>query len=335
MASTRARRESGGRRAPRPKGATAWVAGASAVAVVVLALAVALFLVPRDASTERAWTPPPQTNASPDELASASATPAPPAAPYPESPPPPSPSTTAAPSPTSPPAPARLVPRVVAAYPHDREAFTQGLLWHAGALYESTGLYGRSTLRRVALVTGAVERRVDLPPRLFGEGLARVGDRLVQLTWQEEVALVWDLATFAGRAEHRYAGEGWGLCYDGRRLVRSDGSDRLTLHDPESFATLGELAVTVDGRPAALLNELECVDGVVWANVLGSDDILRIDGASGRATAVVDASRLLSPLERGGADVLNGIAHRPETGTFLLTGKLWPKLFEVVLEPAP
>ncbi len=231
-------------------------------------------------------------------------------------------------------APARLVARVVAAYPHDPKAFTQGLLWHGGALYESTGLYGESSLRRVELATGTVQKRVDLPSRLFGEGLALVGDRLVQLTWQEEVALVWDVDTFARRGEHRYSGEGWGLCYDGRRLVMSDGSARLRLRDPQTFAVVGELAVTLDGQAVERLNELECAEGAVYANVLGSDSIVRIDPASGRVGAVVDASALLSPLERGGADVLNGIAYRPETGTFLVTGKLWPRLFEVVFEPA-
>ncbi len=231
------------------------------------------------------------------------------------------------------PAPRRLAVRVVAVYPHDPEAFTQGLVWHRGALYESTGLYGSSTLRRVDLATGAVERRVDLPARLFGEGLALVGARLVQLTWQEGLALSWDVERFEPRGERRYQGEGWGLCYDGRRLVMSDGSGRLTFRDPESFAVIGELAVTVDGRPAERLNELECVGGEIWANVWGSGDVLRIDAASGRVTAVADASGLLSPLERAGTDVLNGIAHRPETGTFLLTGKLWPKLFEVAFEP--
>jgi glutaminyl-peptide cyclotransferase len=222
--------------------------------------------------------------------------------------------------------------RVVAVYPHDPEAFTQGLVWHQGALYESTGLYGRSTLRRVDLASGAVVRRVDLPPRLFGEGLALVGDRLVQLTWQEGLALVWGVERFERRGERRYQGEGWGLCHDGRRLVMSDGSGRLVFRDPETFAAVGELAVTVGGRPAERLNELECVGSEIWANVWGSGEVLRIDAASGRVTAVADASGLLSPLERAGTDVLNGIAHRPETGTFLLTGKLWPKLFEVAFE---
>ena len=228
--------------------------------------------------------------------------------------------------------PERLRVRVVATYPHDADAFTQGLLWHDGTLYESTGQYGESTVRQVELATGRVLRQAALPRHLFGEGLALVGDRLVQLTWQEGVALIWGLADFAPRGEHRYTGEGWGLCYDGRRLVMSDGSARLTFRDPETFAVTGGVDVTVGGVPADRLNELECVEGAVYANVWRDQEIFRIDPSDGRVTAVIDASGLLTPTERRDADVLNGIAHRAETGTFLITGKLWPKLFEVVLE---
>ncbi len=222
--------------------------------------------------------------------------------------------------------------RVVATYPHDTDAYTQGLLWHDGTLYESTGQYGESTVRQVELATGRVLRQAELPREYFGEGLALVGDRLVQLTWQEGVALIWGLADFAPRGEHRYTGEGWGLCYDGRRLVMSDGSARLTFRDPESFAVTGGVDVAVAGVPADRLNELECVEGVVYANVWRDQEIFRIDPDNGRVTAVIDASGLLSAKERLPADVLNGIAYRPETGTFFVTGKLWPKLFEVVFE---
>jgi len=232
----------------------------------------------------------------------------------------------------APAAPERLRARVVVTYPHDTDAYTQGLLWHDGALYESTGQYGESTVRQVELATGRVLRQAELPRHLFGEGLALVGDRLVQLTWQEGVALIWGLADLAPRGEHRYTGEGWGLCYDGRRLVMSDGSRRLTFRDPESFAVTGEVDVTVGGVPTDRLNELECVEGAVYANVWRDQEIFRIDPRDGRVTAVIDASGLLTPAERRDADVLNGIAHRAETGTFLITGKLWPKLFEVVLE---
>jgi glutamine cyclotransferase len=227
----------------------------------------------------------------------------------------------------------RLRVEVVRVLPHDPAAFTQGLVWNGRTLYESTGLLGRSSLREVELETGRVLRRVSLPPDIFGEGLAQVGERLVQLSWQNGLALVWDAATFERRGEHRYAGEGWGLCYDGRRLVMSDGSSTLAFRDPATFAETSRLQVTHDNDPLANLNELECAGGSIYANVWQTDDIVRIDPASGRVTAHIDARGLLGPAERAGVDVLNGIAYRPETGTFLVTGKLWPKLFEVRFVP--
>lgn len=222
---------------------------------------------------------------------------------------------------------------IVRVLPHDPGAFTQGLVWNGRTLYESTGLLGRSSLREVELETGRVVRRVALPPHVFGEGLALVEGRLVQLSWQNGLAFVWDAATFEPRGEHRYAGEGWGLCYDGRRLVMSDGSSTLAFRDPATFAETGRLGVTRDGDPVPYLNELECVGGAIYANIWQTDDIVRIDPASGRVTARIDARGLLAPAERAGVDVLNGIAYRPETGTFLVTGKLWPKLFEVRFVP--
>lgn len=220
-----------------------------------------------------------------------------------------------------------LVPRVVAEYPHDPAAFTQGLIWHGGRLYESTGQYGSSTLRRVRLETGEVERQVELPDELFGEGLERVGDRLIQLTWRSQTARVYDLETLRLTGELSYVGEGWGLCFDEIDLVRSDGTSALTFHDAGGLAVLRRQEVTLVNRPVAYLNELECVDGRIWANVLGTDSIVAIDPASGRVTARVDASSLRST--GAGTGALNGIAYRPETATFLLTGKNWPKLFEV------
>lgn len=224
--------------------------------------------------------------------------------------------------------------RVVASYPHDRAAYTQGLEWHGGRLYESTGLVGRSTLRRVELETGVVEQRVDLPSELFGEGLTRVGRNFIQLTWQDGRAIVWDAATLRATHEFRYPGEGWGLCHDGERLVMSDGSDRLVFRSPATFEKLGEVQVTLDGQPLRHLNELECVDGEVYANVWQTDHIARIDPRSGRVTAWIDAAGLLTPAERAGAEVLNGIAYVRERDRFLVTGKLWPRLFEVVFVPA-
>jgi glutamine cyclotransferase len=241
----------------------------------------------------------------------------------------------AAPAPASASAPPeRLAVQIVSVRPHDPEAFTQGLLLHGGSLYESDGNYGRSSLREVDPKTGAVKRRVAVPPEYFAEGLALVDDRLIQLTWKEEKALVYNRADFKPVGEFRYDGEGWGLCWDGARIVMSDGSDRLTFRDPKTFATLSTLNVTRDGKPVPELNELECVDGLVWANVWQTDEILRIDPKDGRVTGVVDASGLLTPEERRKTDVLNGIAWDPAAKTFLITGKLWPKMFEVRFVPA-
>lgn len=228
--------------------------------------------------------------------------------------------------------------QVLAAMPHDPAAFTQGLVWHAGELLESTGQYGASTLRRVDPETGEVRQRVTLEDELFGEGLARIGDRLIQLTWREEKALVWSLDAFEPLARFAYDGPGWGLCYDGRRLVMSDGSEFLTLRDPRTFAVQGRLRVTMDDRPLRNLNELECAEGWIFANVIPTEYIVRIDPTSGRVSALIDASGLLTAAERsGGVDVLNGIAHNPDRGTFYITGKYWPRMFEVVFtsEDAP
>jgi glutamine cyclotransferase len=225
-----------------------------------------------------------------------------------------------------------LVPDVLATYPHDPEAFTQGLLWEQGRLFESTGLYGASTLREVVPETGEVVRSVELEARYFGEGLALVEDRLIQLTWQEETAFVYDLATFERVGTFSYEGEGWGLCFDGEVLYMSDGSATLTRRDPETFEVVGTVDVTLRGEPVALLNELECAQGSVYANVFTTNVIVRIDPASGQVRGVIDASALLRAEERARLTrdaVLNGIAYNPEADTFYLTGKLWPKLFEV------
>lgn len=247
------------------------------------------------------------------------------------------PASSAAASPSQPAGrqPERLKVQIVSIRFHDPESYTQGLLWHEGSLYESAGHYGRSSLREVDPATGVVKRRLNLPPEYFAEGLARVGEHLILLTWQEGTALVYRLSDFGKVKELGYTGEGWGLCYDGRRLVMSDGSDRLTFRDPETFASLGQVRVTRAGQPAERLNELECVDGQIWANVWMNDEILRIDPGTGEVTAVVDASGLLTPQEyAAGAEVLNGIAWLPDSKTFLLTGKLWPKAFEVRFVPA-
>jgi len=238
----------------------------------------------------------------------------------------------AAPVQTPAPAVEHLKVKVLATRPHDAHAYTQGLLWHAGRLYESTGLYGASSLREVEPETGEVLRSTPLPAKVFGEGLALVDDRLIQLTWKEGIAFVYGLARFDLRGQLAYTGEGWGLTWDGKRLIMSDGSDRLTFRDPATFDSLGGVNVAEGGQPVLDLNELEWVDGAVYANVWQTDRILRIDPATGRVTAEIDAAGLLSDAERAGAEVLNGIAWRPDTRTFYITGKKWPKLFEVVFE---
>jgi glutaminyl-peptide cyclotransferase len=222
-----------------------------------------------------------------------------------------------------------LAVQVLATYPHDTGSFTEGLVLANRALYESSGLYGRSALQETEPTTGTVLQRIMLNPAVFGEGLALVDDQLIQLTWKEQIAYIYDVASFAPLGQRSYEGEGWGLCYDGSQLVMSNGSSSLTFRDPDSFEPIGQLPVTLDGQPLAQLNELECVGDSVYANVWLTDQIVRIDEATGRVTAVIDASGLLTPEEHRGADVLNGIAYDPATGHFLITGKDWPKLFEV------
>jgi glutamine cyclotransferase len=229
-------------------------------------------------------------------------------------------------------APTQMRAEVIASYPHDPKAFTQGLLLHDGALYESTGLYGQSTLRQVELGTGKVLRRVDLSPKLFGEGLALAGTRLVQLTWREGVAPTYDHATLTRNGQFTYDGEGWGLCFDGAHFIQTDGSQRLIFRDPTTFAVTKQLAVTMQGQPVTSLNELECVGDLVYANILGTDRIVTISKLNGTVRAAIDASGLLSAPDRATLSreaILNGIAYDPSDGTFLLTGKLWPKLLRV------
>jgi len=226
---------------------------------------------------------------------------------------------------------------VLETIPHDPEAFTQGLELVAGVLYEGTGLEGKSTLRAVDPDTGVVQRTVALPDDLFGEGITVAGDTIWQITWQDGVAIRRDRATLAERGRVTYTGEGWGLCHDpaADRLIMSDGTDRLTYRDATTFDVEGDVRVKdAGGKPVTRLNELECVpdqDGrvLVYANVWQTDEIVRIDPASGRVTATVDLAGLLPEDDRAGADVLNGIAAVPGTNEFLVTGKLWPTMFRV------
>ncbi len=228
----------------------------------------------------------------------------------------------------------RLIPEVLNVYPHDDSAFTQGLLWHDGDLYESTGLYGYSTLRRVDIESGEPLESLSIDEAYFAEGLELVGDKLIQLTWQAGMAFVYDVASFDLIEIIQYEGEGWGLCYDGRYLFMSDGSPYLSLRDAETFDLIVRAAVTYQGTtvPQQLLNELECVGEHIYANAWNTDLIFRIDKWTGDVTAVIDASALMTDAEKAelaAGSVLNGIAWNPESETFFITGKKWHKLFEV------
>lgn len=223
----------------------------------------------------------------------------------------------------------QLEVEILAEYPHDPRAFTQGLIWHAGELFESTGRYGSSSLRRVRLKDGKVLDKVSLQPTLFGEGLTRIEDRLIQLTWREQIALVYDHESLRETERIEYSGEGWGLTYDGSWLIMSDGTARLTFRDPRSFGVWRRLSVTLEGKPLELLNELEYAEGFIYANVWNSSRIVKIDPQSGNVKAVIDAASLPYKPSAYGEDVLNGIAYIPEKQTFLLTGKLWPVIYEV------
>jgi glutamine cyclotransferase len=223
---------------------------------------------------------------------------------------------------------------VVASYPHDRRAFTQGLLYHDGVLYESTGLEGESTFRRVDLKTGRVLQNVALAPDQFGEGITRTPEGFIQLTWQSGTGFVYDPATLALRRTFTYAGDAWGLCYDGTSLVVSDGSPVLTFRRPGTFETHRTLRVTLDDVPLKWVNELECANGSIYGNVWRQDIIVRIDPATGVIRERIDASGLLSTSEARGVDFLNGIAYDASDGTFYITGKRWPKLFKVRFVPA-
>lgn len=220
---------------------------------------------------------------------------------------------------------------VVHRYPHDRHAFTEGLFYLDGFLYESTGLEGQSTIRKVRPETGVVVRRADLPPDLFGEGIVNVGRRLVSLTYRTEVGFVRSLDSFRVERRFSYRGEGWGLTQDGQRIIMSDGTAELRFLDPVTLAETGRLAVRLNGRPLANLNELEWIRGEIYANVWQTDFIVRIDPASGEVRSVIDLSGLLPAEARvpGETDVLNGIAYDARNDRLFVTGKNWPYLYEI------
>jgi glutaminyl-peptide cyclotransferase len=219
--------------------------------------------------------------------------------------------------------------RVVRSYPHDRQAYTQGLVFHNGVLYEGTGLNGQSSIRKVRLETGEVLQIRPLDQKYFGEGIAIVGSDLIQLTWQTEVGFVYELGTFNSRRTFTYTGEGWGLTYDGKRLVMSDGSPTLRFLDPSTLKETGRLTVRDRGMPVDDLNELEIVKGEILANVYRTERIARISPKSGQVTGWIDLRGLLSPRDAAGVDVLNGIAYDSAKDRLFVTGKLWPRLFEI------
>lgn len=222
--------------------------------------------------------------------------------------------------------------QVVGTFPHDPAAFTQGLVYLKGVLFESTGLNGRSSLRRVDYQTGRVLQKSDLRSEYFGEGMTIIGDRIFQITWQNQKGFVYNLSSFALEKEFTYTGEGWGLTTDGKVLILSDGTNTLRFLDPTTFQVLRTISVFDHGRPLRMLNELEYVKGEIYANVWQTNSVVRIDPATGDLLGTVDFSGLLGPDDyRLHPDVLNGIAYDAAGDRLFVTGKLWPKLFEVRL----
>lgn len=221
-----------------------------------------------------------------------------------------------------------VVPTVLGTIPHDTASYSEGLVFDGPALYEATGEVGRSQLQQLDPNTGRILRAADLPPTYFGEGIAVVGDRIWQLVYDNPVAIEWDRATFTPIREVPIAGQGWGLCSDGSRLVVSDGTDRLFFHDPDTMARTGAVDVTLDGRPLRGLDELECVDGQVWAAAWPDDEFVRVDPATGVVDTVLDTSNLWRFGARDARQVVSSIAHIGGD-EYLISGKEWPESFRV------
>lgn len=227
--------------------------------------------------------------------------------------------------------------QVVAVFPHDSGAFTQGLFIKDGSLYEGTGLRGHSSIRKTDIASGKVLQTIALPPDMFGEGITDWNDTIVGLTWTEQTGFVFDLKSLKLRQTFTYAGEGWGLTRNASELIMSDGSAELRFLDPKSLRELRRLRVTADGRPVTMLNELEWVEGEIYANVWQTDRIARISPQTGKLLGWIDLAGLLPERDRveGYTDVLNGIAYDPASKRLFVTGKLWPKLFEIKLVEKP
>ncbi len=222
---------------------------------------------------------------------------------------------------------------MVATYPHDPEAFTQGLVFLNNRLFESTGLNGQSTLREDNLETGKVLRQISVPDQYFAEGLAILDNKAYQLTWQSHKGFVYDLETFKLEKEFQYDGEGWGLATDGKSLILSDGTSQIRFLDPETFKVQRTINVTLRGNPLKELNELEYIKGEIYANVWQTFAVVRIDPATGYVTGMIDFTGLLAPSDiKPDTDVLNGIAYDSAHDRLFVTGKKWPKLFEVNLQ---
>lgn len=219
--------------------------------------------------------------------------------------------------------------KVVAVYPHDPNAFTQGLAIAGGQLYEGTGLYGQSSIRKVDLATGRVEKQRSINAAYFGEGIAILGNHLYELTWQHGIGIVYDLATFNQQRTFQYAGEGWGLTQDGKQLILSDGSAKIRFLDPETFAVVREIEVRDHGTPVVKLNELEYVEGEIWSNVWYDDRIARISPANGEVLGWIDLAALYPKSARNSEAVLNGIAYDAAAKRVFVTGKNWPQLYEI------
>lgn len=224
--------------------------------------------------------------------------------------------------------------RVVKLYPHDRRLFTQGLVYEDGFVYEGTGLYGQSAIYKRDLPTGKTVKMLRLPEKYFGEGITLFGDKLIQLTWQSNVGFVYTKDAFTPLREFKYSGEGWGLTQDGKRLILSDGTSILRFLDPNTFAETGRVQVRDQGRPVELINELEFIDGAVYANIWRTERIAIIAPQTGRITGWIDLAGLFPPPTEDEDDrVLNGIAWLPQTKHLLVTGKLWPRMYEIELVP--
>ncbi len=223
--------------------------------------------------------------------------------------------------------------KVIHTYPHDPKAFTQGLEVVDGKFYEGTGMHGESTIRIVNIATGAVAKKEPIPYMYFGEGITLFGGRMFELTWQNGAAFVYNPQTFQKTGQYEYKGEGWGLTHDSKQLIMSDGSPSLRFLDPATFHETGRIYVTDGGRPVPELNELEYIDGEVWANIWQTNRIARINPQTGQVNSWVDMTGLLTPAESKGADVLNGIAYDAKTKRIFVTGKYWPKLFEIQVVP--